>query len=279
MPLFIAFLMIVVLTSPNIEPSNKEYPPKTALLIIDVQNFYFPGGGYPLVNPEAASLNAAKLLKKFRAENRLVIHVRHNAKSGADIHQNVKPLPGEKVISKNSANSFKNTDLLEYLKEHQVTRLVICGMMTHMCVEAAARAASDFGFQCILVHDACATRALKFNNKTISAEDVHYSTLSTLSRTYAKVIDTETFLNLNKKYADVFKPLDGKWKGKFHVYQATSGQQKENPQPKNIDETTIKNLPLKETMVIDVEQTYTSEGPYLQGVVIKDAYTNEDGSK
>ena len=167
---------------------------KTALLIIDVQYFYFPGSGYALVNPEAASLNAKKLLKKFREKKSLVIHVRHNAKKGAEIHENVKPIKGEKVISKNSVNSFKDTDLLEYLKEHQVQRLVICGMMTHMCVEAATRAAHDFGFECILVHDACTTRALKFKDKTISAEDVHYSTISSLSGYYAKVIDTETFL-------------------------------------------------------------------------------------
>jgi nicotinamidase-related amidase len=169
---------------------------KTALLIIDVQDFYFPGGGVPLVNPEPASLNAQKILKKFREKNLIVIHVRHNAKSGAGIHANVKPVNGEKVISKDYANSFKDTDLLEYLTEHQVKRLVIMGMQTHMCVEAATRAASDLGFECILVHDACATRALKFKDKVISAEDVHYSTLSTLSRTYAKVMDTKTFLLL-----------------------------------------------------------------------------------
>ncbi|NIM10949.1 MAG: isochorismatase family protein [Candidatus Aminicenantes bacterium] len=167
---------------------------KTALLIIDVQYFYFPGSDYALVNPEAASLNAKKLLKKFREKKSLVIHVRHNAKKGAEIHENVKPIMGEKVISKNSVNSFKDTDLLKYLKEHQVKRLVICGMMTHMCVEAATRAAHDFGFECILVHDACATRALKFKDKVIGAEDVHDSTLSSLSGYYARVIDTETFL-------------------------------------------------------------------------------------
>jgi nicotinamidase-related amidase len=165
-------------------------------LIIDVQDFYFPGGSVPLVNPEPASLNAKKILKKFREKSLMVIHVRHNAKSGAGIHANVKPVKGEKVISKNYANSFKDTDLLEYLNKHQMKRLVIVGMQTHMCVEAATRAGGDLGFECILVHDACATRALKFQEKLISAEDVHYSTLSTLSRTYAKVIDTKTFLEI-----------------------------------------------------------------------------------
>jgi nicotinamidase-related amidase len=168
--------------------------PKTALLIIDVQDFYFPGGALPLVNPEAASLNAKRLLEKFRASKQLVVHVRHNAKTGSGIHLNVRPIEGEKVISKDSVNSFKGTDLLAYLNEHGVKRLVICGMQTHMCVEGAVRAASDLGFECILIHDACATRDLKFQDKTVKAEDVHNSTLSTLSGNYAKVIDTETFL-------------------------------------------------------------------------------------
>lgn len=190
---FSVFLVILVLISANLLATGKEDMPKTALLIIDVQDFYFPGGALPLVNPEAASLNIQKLLKKFRGENQLVIHVWHQAKKGAKIHQNVKPVKGEKVISKDEVNCFKGTDLPEFLEKQQVKRLVICGMQTHMCVEAAVRAAHDFDFECVLVHDACATRDLKFKNKTIKAEDVHYSTLNTL-RAYAKVVDTATFL-------------------------------------------------------------------------------------
>jgi nicotinamidase-related amidase len=192
MSLLIAFFMFSVLMSPNIDAFEKEEVGKTALLIIDVQNFYFPKGASALVNPEAASLNCKKLLKKFRDEHKLVVHVWHQAKTGAEIHESVTPIKGEKVIGKVEVNCFKGTDLLKYLKDHQITRLVICGMMTHMCVEAATRAGHDYGFECIVMHDACATRALKFKDKTISAEDVHYSTLSSLSF-YAKVIDTQTF--------------------------------------------------------------------------------------
>ena len=170
---------------------NKE---DTALLLIDIQDFYFPGGRSELVDPEPASLNAQKLLQKFRDRKLLVVHVRHNADQGAEIHKNVRPVEGEKVISKNHVNCFKDTDLLEYLKEHKIKKLVICGMMTHMCVEAAVRAAHDFDYETTLVHDACATRALTFGEKEVSAADVHSSTLSSLNRYYARVIDTETFL-------------------------------------------------------------------------------------
>ena len=165
----------------------------TTLLIIDIQNFYYPGGSSELVNPDAAGKNAQKLLNYFRKQKMLVIHVRHNAKQGAEIHEDVKPLPGEKVISKDEVSCFKNTDLLEFLNNNKIKNLIICGMQTHMCVEAATRTGSDFGFKCTLIHNACATKDLKFGNKIVKAEDVHYSTLATL-KAYAEVIDLETFM-------------------------------------------------------------------------------------
>ncbi len=166
----------------------------TALLIIDVQEFYFPGGALPLHNPEVASLNCKRLLEKFRSDDRTVVHVGHNASKGAAFHADVMPGKGEKVIMKSEVNAFKGTDLLDYLKGKGIRRLVICGMQTHMCVEAAVRAASDFGFECVLVQDACATRDVKFQDKIIGADDVQASTLATLDGAYAKVVDTDTLL-------------------------------------------------------------------------------------
>ena len=167
---------------------------KTALLLVDIQNFYFPGGRSELVGPEAASLNAANLLEKFRDADGLVVHVRHDSEPGGEIHENVRPRKGEKVITKDDINSFKGTDLLDILRDRGIEKLVIAGMMTHMCVEAATRAAHDLGFACVVVGDACATRALEFGGVAISAEAVHHSTLATLSGYYAEVIDTDTFL-------------------------------------------------------------------------------------
>lgn len=165
----------------------------TALLLIDIQDFYFPGGKMELVNPEPAARKAASLLNEFRKEGLPVVHIRHNMEPGGEINNIVKPLQGEKVISKNEVNSFLGTDLLDYLKSRNVKTLIICGMQTHMCVEAATRAGSDLGFKCILIHDACATRDLKFNDKIIKAEDVHYSTLSAL-KNYASVVSADEFL-------------------------------------------------------------------------------------
>jgi nicotinamidase-related amidase len=168
---------------------------KTALLIIDVQQFYFPDGAVPLENPSTASLNVKKMLAKWREDERPIIHVGHNVRQGGEFHPDVAPRKGEKVIIKDEVSAFNGTDLLTYLQENQIEQLVICGMQTHMCVEAAVRAAHDLGFSCIMVHDACATRDLNFGDSTVSAAEVHSSTLGTLHRVYAEVVDTETVLN------------------------------------------------------------------------------------
>ena len=114
---------------------------------------------------------------------------------GQEIQENVKPLNGEKVITKYYPNSFRDTDLLDYLKSQSITELVVVGMMTHMCVDATVRAAKDFDFECTVIGDACASRDLEINGKTVKAEDAHNAFLSALSFFYADVINTNEFLN------------------------------------------------------------------------------------
>ncbi len=169
----------------------------TALVLIDIQDFYFPGGVMPLIEPEAASLDAARLLERFRQDGGLVIHVKHEAKEGGEIRADVRPFPGETVITKRHANAFLDTDLEATLRAHDVTRVVLCGMMTHMCLEATARAASDLGFEVVVVGDACATRDLTWGNRTVPAAEVQAASLAALAYAYATVVDTETYLSQN----------------------------------------------------------------------------------
>lgn len=180
---------------------------KTALLLIDLQNDYFTGGANPLENANNAVLNAKQLLDKFRLNNSEIIHIQHIAQradaaffipgtTGSYIHQIVKPLENEKVIIKHFPNSFRETELLSYLQSKQIKHLVICGMMTHMCVDATTRAAKDLGFTCTLIEDACATKELKLNNYTIKASDVQHSFLAALSYFYASVITTDEFMKI-----------------------------------------------------------------------------------
>lgn len=82
----------------------------------------------------------------------------------------------------------------------------------------------------------------------------------------------------NKAFADVFKPLDGKWKGQFIVYRDSLGQREANSQPRDIDKAYLDKLPLIEELRIDVEQIYTSESPYYQRVQIKDTYKEANGT-
>lgn len=196
----IVVIILIALFSTKADENTQEN--KTALLIVDIQNFYFPGENRQgLAGAEQASIKAKKLLQIFRENEDLVVHVRHKASRGAEIHENVKPLPSEKVITKEEVNSFKNTELLNYLNSHNINRLVIIGMQTHMCLEAAVRAGHDYGFECVVVQDACATKDVSFDGYTIKAKDVHFSTLSTLEKGgYAKVIDLETLKQNTEQY-------------------------------------------------------------------------------
>ena len=168
--------------------------PPTALVIIDIQEFYFPEGALPLVGPEAASANAGLVLARFRDRGLPVFHVGHNAQAGKDFHADVKPLEGEDVVFKNEVNAFQDTDLLDRLQHRGILRVVLCGMQTHMCLEGAARAAADYGFEVVVVGDACATRDLKYGETIVPAAAVHASTLATLDRVYGRVIDTRAAL-------------------------------------------------------------------------------------
>lgn len=178
---------------------------KTALLIIDIQNDYFPAGRMELSGSEVAAACAARLLHAFRQAQWPVFHVRHVSTKpgagfflpgtpGAEIHPSVAPAADEPVIVKHYPNSFRDTGLLEQLAAEEVDSLLVCGMMTHMCVDATVRAAFDLGFSCTVAHDACASRELSFNNLPIPAEHVHGSFLAALGAVYAKLKETDAIL-------------------------------------------------------------------------------------
>ena len=186
--LLIATFMIGNLSAQKSDSVN------TALLIIDVQDFYFPGGKSELVSPQIAADKTALILKYFREKGMPVIHIKHESKTQSDIQKTVTPVEGERIITKKEVSSFNGTELNDYLKSLGIKNLVICGMQTHMCVEGAVRAGYDLGYKITLVHDACATKELKFGDEIIPARMVHLSTLSTL-KAYEKVVSVEEFLN------------------------------------------------------------------------------------
>lgn len=178
----------------------------TALLVIDIQKDYFPGGKFPLVNPEEAAKKAYMLLQCFREHGGHHVHIQHislkpdaaffiKGDSGSDIYDLVAHFEDEPIVYKHYPNAFRGTKLLEMLKEWNVERVVICGMMTHMCVDATVRAAADLGFQVIIAEDACATRDLNYDDTTIPADMVHKAFLAAL-KSYGKVMKSEEILAL-----------------------------------------------------------------------------------
>jgi len=174
---------------------------RSALLLIDIQNDYFPGGKMELEGSIEASLRARELLRLFRRKRSPVIHIHHvSTRPGASFflpdtdgvrpHSHVEPMPHEMVVQKNFPNSFRETPLLDHLREDNLDHLVIAGMMTHMCIDATTRAAFDHGFSCTVAHDACATRSLSFGGQVVPAHQVHLAFLAALQGIYAKVAST-----------------------------------------------------------------------------------------
>lgn len=182
---------------------------KRALVVVDIQNDYFPAGKWPLSGIEAAADNAARLIASARAAGDLVIHIRHEfatddapfftpGSEGAQVHPKARNLAGEHVALKHQVNAFRGTDLKETLDRNGVTEVVICGAMSHMCIDAAARAASDFGYQVTVVHDACATRDLEFDGVHATAAEVHAAFMAALGFAYATLRSTDEYLDASK---------------------------------------------------------------------------------
>ena len=177
----------------------------TALILIDIQKDYFPGGRMELVGSIEAAGAAARLLAAFRKASWPVFHIQHIAAqqaatffvpgtAGIEIYPAVTPLPDEPVIIKHFPNSFRDTSLLESLRQAEVNSILFCGMMTSMCVDATVRAAFDLGFTSTVAQDACAAPDLAFNGETILARQVHGSFLAALGAVYAKIRATDDIL-------------------------------------------------------------------------------------
>lgn len=176
---------------------------KKALLIIDVQNFYFEGTER-LFEPEKAANQISKVLDYFRKTNQPVIHIQHidKEKMGAEvidpmvaIHESVAPIDGEIIVKKAYPSAFRETNLKEVLDELQIEELVIVGMMSHMCVDTTVRAASNYGYKITVLHDCCTTKSLTFQDTTIDAMSVHKAFMASFEGFFAEVKSTQEYLD------------------------------------------------------------------------------------
>ena len=178
---------------------------KRAIVVVDLQNEYLPAGKLALTGIHAALENAARVIADARAKGDLVIHIRHESTDpdapvftpgtqAVQIHDTVAPAHGETVVVKNFPNAFLKTNLRELLDDHGVEAVTVIGAMSHMCIDATTRAASDFGYRTTVVHDACATRDLEFGGTTVPAAQVHAAFMAGLAFAYASVPSTDDYL-------------------------------------------------------------------------------------
>jgi nicotinamidase-related amidase len=141
---------------------------KKALLVIDLQNDYFPEGKFPLWNTDVVLENIERAIARANAQGIPVIHIQHVAKGvapffnegtpGADIHPRIlTATPNAPVVVKEFADSFEKTNLEETLAKIGVTDLLVCGMMTQNCVTHTAISKAAEKYNVTVVVDCCTT--------------------------------------------------------------------------------------------------------------------------
>jgi nicotinamidase-related amidase len=177
-------------------------PPRlrdSVLVVIDAQHEYVDGAlALPGVRPALDEIG--RLLVRARALRTPVIHIVHHGKGdlfapgspGAEIAAPASPAPGEAVVAKSLPNAFASTDLADRVHALKRPNLVFAGFMTHMCVEATARAAIDLGLTATVVADATATRDLPdpLTGGTVPAAEVHRNALAALADRFATIVAT-----------------------------------------------------------------------------------------
>lgn len=172
---------------------------ESSLVVIDAQREYVDGAlALPGVTPALDEIGA--LLARARALHVPVIHIVHQGAglfapgtSGAEIAAAAAPAPGEPVLTKKLPNAFASTDLADRLHALKRGSIILIGFMTHMCVEATARAAIDLGFKAVVVASATATRDLPdpLTGGTVPAAEVQRNALAAMADRFATIMPTQ----------------------------------------------------------------------------------------
>jgi ureidoacrylate peracid hydrolase len=203
----------------EIKPYNREHLKlnlnSAALLVVDMQKFF--------LNPESPTFtcggiailpNIKHLIDAFRNSGRPVIytcHVHHpdNLDSGimawwwegmclegseeSRVHDEIAPLPNEKIIYKHRYSAFYNTDLETILRCLKIEDIVIAGIMTNMCCESTARDAYYRDYRVFIPADATGS----------VTEEMHKASLLNLSFGFASITTTSNISEIiNQKAPD-----------------------------------------------------------------------------
>ena len=136
---------------------------KMAVLIVDVQKALVEAHPY---REEEFLQELENLADSARKAGTEIIYVRHDGGAGDElesgtegwkIHEAVEPKTGERIFDKSFNSAFLETDLEEYLKEKQITDLILMGMQTEYCIDATCKAAFELGYGVVIPTGATTT--------------------------------------------------------------------------------------------------------------------------
>ncbi|MDP2807175.1 MAG: cysteine hydrolase [bacterium] len=170
---------------------------KTALLAIDCQNYFFdPASPAYLPASKKALMRVNKLIALAKAQGWPVVYTIHGPSYSpvnlmlakwrhlpkgrqCEIHQDLNVPAKAKVIHKQHYSAFMGTELEKYLNKRGIGRVVLCGAMTHLCVDTTARHAFMLGFKPVIVRDACCSKS----------PALHRAALLVLGHGFAEITD------------------------------------------------------------------------------------------
>ena len=183
-------------------------PPTATLILIDVQKGFDAAYWGERNNPDAER-TIARLLERWRASGRPVLHVRHDSTEPASalrpdspgnaLKDEATPLPGEPVIGKHVNSAFIGTDLEARLRAQATDTVVLCGFTTNHCVSTTTRMAGNLGFRALLLSDATVAFAMRSpgpSGRLIPAAEMHEIGLTELHREFATVLTTDELLGM-----------------------------------------------------------------------------------
>jgi nicotinamidase-related amidase len=183
-------------------------PASATLILIDVQDGFDESYWGERNNP-GAEHNIERLLARWRASQRPVIHIRHDSvepgsalrpdSPGNAIKDEAAPRPGEPVVGKRVNSAFIGTDLEARLKAHASDTVVLCGFTTNHCVSTTARMAGNLGFRTFVLSDSTVAYAMRSpgpNGRLIPAAEMHEVGMAELNREFATIVTTDELLAL-----------------------------------------------------------------------------------
>ena len=180
--------------------------PRRALVVIDVQNEYFEGGGLPIEYPpvEQSLPNIARAMDAAHAAGTPVVVVRHHAPKGAPVfqadthngqlHPEIARRPHDHLITKAFPSVFTGTDFADWLARHEIDTLSVAGYMTQNCDASTVFEAMHRGLNVEFLSDA--TGSLPYSNAAgqVSAEEIHRVFSVVFHSNFAAVTSTDAWI-------------------------------------------------------------------------------------